>query len=194
MKLCITSSGPNIDDTVDPRFGRCQYFIILNTDTMQFESFDNSAMGASGGAGIQAARFIADQGAEAVLTGNVGPNAYNSLQSLGIKILTGISNSTVKEAADEFKSGKYKEIGSPSVQSHFGMGGGRGRGMGMGTGRGMGRGMGQGMGAGNVSPDPQQDSSSSGENELNMLKDQSKQMQEELAKMQKRIEELSENK
>ena len=79
MKLCITSSGQNLDDTIDPRFGRCQYFIMVDSESMRFEAIQNPAISAGGGAGIQAAQLVANQGAEVVLTGNVGPNAFNTL-------------------------------------------------------------------------------------------------------------------
>ncbi len=187
MKICITSSGPNLDDIVDPRFGRCQYFIILNTDSMQFEAFDNAAIGASGGAGIQSAQFVSDKGMEAVLTGNVGPNAFNTLQATGIKIFTGISGITVEQAVEKFKSGKYQEIDAPSAQSKSGIGGTSG---GMGGGKGMGQGMGRGMGMRNVN---QQQSSSplSKDEELAELKEEFQNMKEGIEKIQKRIDDLT---
>ncbi len=193
MKVCITSSGPNLDDTVDPRFGRCRYFIILDIESMRFEAFDNAAIGASGGAGIQSAQFVGDKGAIAVLTGNVGPNAYNTLQAAGLKIFTGISGISVRQAVEEFKSGKYKEIDSPSVQSKSGMGGtGGGMGGGMGQGRGMGQGIGRGQGVGNIN---QQQSSSplSKAEELTALREEFQSMKQGMEIIQKRIDDLTED-
>lgn len=188
MKVCITSSGPNLDDIVDPRFGRCQYFIILDTESMQFEAFDNAAIGASGGAGIQSAQFVGDKGAGAILTGNVGPNAYNTLQAAGLKIFTGISGISVRQAVEGFKSGKYLEIDSPSVQSKSGIGG---TGRGMGGGMGKGRGMGQGMGNTNQQ---QSSSSLSKDEELAALREQSQKMKGEIENLQKKIDKLLETK
>ncbi|MFH2011639.1 MAG: NifB/NifX family molybdenum-iron cluster-binding protein [Pseudomonadota bacterium] len=123
MKIFITATGQGLDAEVDPRFGRCQYFTIVDPDTMQFESIDNSSIGASGGAGIQAAQFVANKGADVVLTGNAGPNAYNTLQAAGVIVITGVTGK-VREAIEGYKSGKLQPPASgPSVDAHFGMGG-----------------------------------------------------------------------
>lgn len=125
MKVAISASGENLDAEIDPRFGRCQYFIFVETDTMDYETIPNESMMTAGGAGIQAAQFVIDKGAKAVITGNLGPNAYYTLNSGGIKLITGVSGS-VREAIEKFKKGELKEISGPSVRAHFGMGG-RGR-------------------------------------------------------------------
>nr|AEI30574.1 dinitrogenase iron-molybdenum cofactor biosynthesis protein [uncultured microorganism] len=121
MKICITSEGNSLDSKVDPRFGRCQYFIIVDTDTLQFEVVQNSNIEAMGGAGIQSAQLVASKQIKAVLTGNVGPNAFQTLNAAGIDIYTGVSGS-VKEAVGAYKSGKLKKTESPSVGSKFGIG------------------------------------------------------------------------
>ena len=76
MKIAISATGLTLEDEVDPRFGRCQHFIVADTETKEFEALDNSSATAAGGAGISAAQMIAGKGVEAVLTGNCGPNAY----------------------------------------------------------------------------------------------------------------------
>lgn len=119
MKICITSQGGSLDALVDARFGRCQYFIIVDTDTGDFEALDNANKDGMGGVGIQSAQFIAEKGVEAVLTGNVGPNAFSTLQAGEIKVFTGVSG-TVKEAIEKYKSGKLNSTQGPSVDSHFG--------------------------------------------------------------------------
>ena len=91
MKVGITSNGENLDSDIDQRFGRCKYFIIVDTETMDFEALSNENMMASGGAGIQAAQTIANKGVEAVITGNIGPNAFQTLAAAGIKIYTDAS-------------------------------------------------------------------------------------------------------
>ncbi|MFA4916510.1 MAG: NifB/NifX family molybdenum-iron cluster-binding protein [Syntrophales bacterium] len=146
MKICVSASAPGLDAQVDPRFGRCQYFTIVDTDTMEFESVENSNAATMGGAGIQAAQFVANRGVETVLTGNVGPNAYNTLQAAGVKIIGGVSGA-VKKVVEAYKSGKITAppLSGPSVGSHFGTeNSAQFPGQGMSGGRGMGRGGGGG--------------------------------------------------
>jgi predicted Fe-Mo cluster-binding NifX family protein len=120
MKICITSQGKDLDSQVDPRFGRCQYFMLVDTDTMQFEAMDNSSISASGGAGIKAGQFMSEKGVKAVLTGNCGPNAFQTLNAAKIDVITGVSG-TIRQAAEKYKSGELKPDQKPSVDSHFGM-------------------------------------------------------------------------
>jgi len=119
-KICITSQGNNLDSQIDPRFGRCQYFIIVDLETMEFEAIENSNIGATGGAGIQSGQLIASKGAEVVITGNVGPNAFQTLQAAGIKVITGITG-LVKDAIERYKKGEIEGVSGPTVQGHFGM-------------------------------------------------------------------------
>jgi len=127
--VAISAAGPNLDAAVDPRFGRCPYFVIVDTDTMQFEAVPNTSQYAASGAGIQAAQTIASKGAKAVLTGNIGPNAYQALSAAGIQTITGATG-TIKEAVTKYKNGELKETDSPTVGGHSGMGKGRGMGRG----------------------------------------------------------------
>ena len=128
MKICITATANSLDAQIDPRFGRCSYLIIVDSETMQFEAISNMAAGATGGAGIQAAQTIANKGVKLLITGNVGPNAFGALSAAGIEIVTGASG-TVREVVEKFKRGEFKKTREPTVDSHFGMGGkGGGRG------------------------------------------------------------------
>jgi len=120
MKICITSQGDNLDSQVDPRFGRCQYFIIADTDSLEFEAVKNPNIEAMGGAGIQSGQFIAVKKVKAVLTGNVGPNAFQTLQAAGVEVITGVA-CAVKEAIEKYKKGELKSTEGPSVNSKFGM-------------------------------------------------------------------------
>ncbi|PUA34068.1 MAG: dinitrogenase iron-molybdenum cofactor biosynthesis protein [Candidatus Terraquivivens tikiterensis] len=125
MKICVSATADSLDAQVDPRFGRCPYFIIIDLETMQFEVIPNLASGAMGGAGIQAVQTIANKGAKVVITGNVGPNAFQALSAAGIKIVTG-AHGTVREVVEKYKRGELKGTSAPTVGGHFGMGGGRG--------------------------------------------------------------------
>jgi predicted Fe-Mo cluster-binding NifX family protein len=139
MKIAVTASSPNLESNIDPRFGRCQYFICVDPDTLQFEAIENPGAMAGGGAGIATAQAIAGKKVEAVLTGNCGPNAHQVLTAAGIRVITGVSGE-VQEAIQDYQAGKYTASSQPNVIEHFGMGqsmsgsGGKGRGMGHGRG------------------------------------------------------------
>ena len=120
MKIAITSQGDDLNAPVDTRFGRCAYFIIIDPKTESFEAVSNPAVDAMGGAGPQAAQTIADKGAEAVITGNVGPNAFQTLRAANIKIYQGASG-VVKEILAKYKAGELKELSEFSVPGHFGL-------------------------------------------------------------------------
>lgn len=120
MKICVTSEGKTLDDRVDPRFGRCRFFIIVDTDTLDSEAVENGSAQFSGGAGIQSGQLMASKGVKAVLTGNVGPNAFQTLTAGGIKIYIGLSGN-VREAVEKYKSGTLRPVENPSVGSKFGM-------------------------------------------------------------------------
>ena len=120
MKICVTSEGSSLDSKIDPRFGRCQYFIIADTDTLGFEAVQNPNIESMGGAGIQSAQLVALKEVKAVVTGNVGPNAFQTLQAAGIEIFIGASG-TVREAIEKYKKGELKSTLGPSVGSKSGM-------------------------------------------------------------------------
>jgi predicted Fe-Mo cluster-binding NifX family protein len=138
MKIAISAAGPTLDAETDPRFGRCQYFVVVDPDTMEFETVDNAAGGSAGGAGVSAAQMIAGKGVGVVLTGNCGPNAYQVLSPAGIQVITGVTGK-VREAVAGYRLGTYSAAKQANVPDHFGMGGGPGAGGGRGGGRGMGR-------------------------------------------------------
>jgi len=131
MKVCVSAVANSLDAQVDPRFGRCPYLVIVDSETMQFEAIPNVASGAMGGAGIQAAQTIASRGVKVLITGNVGPNAFQALAAAGVKIVVGAFG-TVRQVVEKYKRGELKETNAPTVGGHFGMGMGRGRGMGRG--------------------------------------------------------------
>ena len=129
MKIAVSSSGRDLNCQIDPRFGRCQYFIFIDPETMEFEALDNEGLTASGGAGVQAAQMVAQKGANTLITGNLGPNAASALSASGIKAYL-VPGGTVKEVIEGYKTGSLREASGSTVPPHFGMGGGRGMGRG----------------------------------------------------------------
>ena len=120
MKIAVTSTGKTLDSQVDQRFGRAAYFVVVDSETMEFSVIENENVAAAGGAGISSGKTVIDAGAEAVLTGNCGPNAERTLSTAGIKLYTGATG-TVAEAVELFKDGKLTEAAGPNVQEHFGV-------------------------------------------------------------------------
>ena len=177
MKIAITAVGSNLDAEVDPRFGRCRYFIIADPETMKFKAVDNSSAMSAGGAGISAAQAIADTGVEAVLTGNCGPNAYQVLSPAGIQVITGVSGK-VRDVIKGYRSGKFQTTTQANVPDHFGIKGAMDKGMGRGKGFGM---------SSPASPEPQPENT---KQELELLKTQSQAMGQQLNDIQRRIDEL----
>jgi predicted Fe-Mo cluster-binding NifX family protein len=109
-----------LSSQVDPRFGRCPYFIVVDTDTSEFECIENTNAGGMGGVGIQAGQFMSEKGVKAVLTGNVGPNAFRTLQAAEIGVVTGVSGK-VEDVLEKFKKGELKTSEGSNVDSKFGM-------------------------------------------------------------------------
>jgi predicted Fe-Mo cluster-binding NifX family protein len=145
MKIAVSATAPHLDADLDPRFGRCLYLLIIDTETMGFEAVENPAMSAPGGAGIRAAQTVAETGVTAVVTGNCGPNAYEALSAAGIEVAVGASGS-VRQAVEAYQQGRLQSMGGPSASPGYGAGdawppavGGRGGSSGPG-GRGAGRG------------------------------------------------------
>jgi len=128
MKIVVTSSGAGgstalaqvLAAQAHPNFGRCPTFLFIDTETMQFEAVENPAL-ASGGAGIQAAQFVIEREAQAVVTGNVGPNAFQVFQAAGIPVYL-FGSGTVQEAVEAFKAGRLSAAGDASRPAHAWMG------------------------------------------------------------------------
>ena len=119
MIIVVTSQGTSLESQVDPRFGRTKHFVLVDTDTSEFSAHDNTQnLNAAQGAGIQAAQSVARLGAEAVLTGHVGPKAFTTLQAANIAIYTGVFG-TVKEAIEQFNSGKLAPTEKADVEGHW---------------------------------------------------------------------------
>jgi len=148
MKICVTATASGIDAPMDPRFGRCPFFVVVDLASMTGQSIANSNINATSGAGIQAASEVAKLGASALITGNLGPNAMKTLRAANIDVYQHQGGGSVRDVAEKFRRGELSKIDEPTVSAHSGMGQGRGQGRGQGAGRGGGRGRGQSQGAG----------------------------------------------
>jgi len=219
MKIAITATEPTLDADLDPRFGRCPFFLVVDPDTLAFEALENPNVSLGQGAGIQAAQFVAQQGVGAMLTGNCGPNAHQALAAAGVDVIVGCAG-PVRNVVEQFKSGQLQSTSGPNVAGHTGTAGpptppsatpGAGGGQGTGRGRGMGgggRGQGRGRGtesrttggqkpARGIAPGPavQQrgtppEENSAKQDELNLLREQAELMAREMQQIQDRIQQL----
>jgi len=215
MKVAVSSSGRDLDAQIDPRFGRCAYFVIVETDDMSFEVFDNENIALGGGAGIQSGQFVASKGAKTIITGNAGPNAVRTLSAAGVEVIVG-QEGTVRKAIEDYKKRKLKSTTEANVADHYGMGnnsaqdpgvgapprqgglgtgGGMGRCGGMGRGRGMGMGRGRGMGAGMpasgpVSSNQPESAPLSKGGALKSLKDQANDLRKQIENIESSIKDL----
>jgi len=122
MKIAVSSTGSNLDAPASPIFGRCPMYLMVDSETLAYEAVENPAMSAGGGAGIQAAQFVVAQGAKAVLTGNVGPNAFEVFRAAGVSVFLA-GTGTVREAVQAFRDGTLPQAGGASASAHAGMGG-----------------------------------------------------------------------
>ncbi len=161
MKIAISSSGKTLDSALDPRFGRCAYFLIIDPADMHVEVLDNQSTAQGSGAGIQAAQSLAGKNVSAVITGHVGPNAVQTLAAAGIDIFAEQGGS-IAEVVNRYNIGALKPTSQSTDSVHSGIDGGaepairRGqlqtregsRRMRQAGGRGMGRGGGRGIGRG----------------------------------------------
>lgn len=119
MKVAISAKGKGLDDEIDPRFGRAAYFIIVDPETVQFKALNNTQnINAMQGAGIQAARAIAEEGANVLITGHCGPKAFVTLKAARIDVAVNVTG-TVREAVEKFKRGEISYAASPNVEGHW---------------------------------------------------------------------------
>jgi predicted Fe-Mo cluster-binding NifX family protein len=119
MLVAVTAKGTRLSDEVDPRFGRAPYILIVDTETKQYEALDNSEnVNAFKGAGIQAATMVADKGAEVLLTGYCGPNAFRTVQAAGVKVVNDVTG-TVEQAVETFLSGNVQYSENANVEGHW---------------------------------------------------------------------------
>jgi predicted Fe-Mo cluster-binding NifX family protein len=119
MKIAITATGQELTSSVDPRFGRAKYFILVDTESGGAVAHDNAQnLNAAQGAGIQSGETVVRLGATVLITGNVGPKAFRILNAAGVKVyLSGPT--TVAEALRQFKAGDLKDAPAATVEGHW---------------------------------------------------------------------------
>jgi len=142
MKICITSTGKNLEAQISPRFGRCPYFLVVDTENKEVKAIKNSSVQASRGAGVAAVQTVADADCKVLITGNVGPNAFYALEASGIEVFTGAFNMTGKEALRAYNDGDLDKADSATSRGGLGRGpapSGAGRGSGGADGKGRGQ-------------------------------------------------------
>ena len=119
MKIAVSSQGTDLDSQIDPRFGRAAYLLIIDTVSSGIEVIDNAEnLNAFKGAGIQAAAMVSDSGAEVLLTGFCGPNAFKTLQTAGVKVANDVTG-TVREAVNAFSEGKFSFADDANVEGQW---------------------------------------------------------------------------
>jgi len=119
MKIIVTAQGSELSSQVDLRFGRSKFLLLVDTENDSCQAHDNIMnVDALQGAGIQTGQRIANLGAEAVITGNVGPNAFKTLSAAGVKIFLAQEQS-VADAVEAFKAGKLKQVDQANVEGHW---------------------------------------------------------------------------
>ena len=117
MKVAITSQGKEMNSEVDPRFGRARYFIVVETETDHVVHDNSPNLNAAHGAGTQSAQAVVGLGAEAVVTGNIGPKAYAALEAAGVKVYVGAAGS-VAEALQKFRDNQLQCASEATAEGH----------------------------------------------------------------------------
>ena len=119
MKIAVTSQGPDLDSEVDPRFGRAAYIVFVDSETFASEAVDNSENArALKGAGIQAASMVSERGADVLLTGHCGPNAYKALKAGKVDVANNAAG-TVRDAVEAYNAGKMPLAQDADVEGHW---------------------------------------------------------------------------
>lgn len=119
MKIAVTSNGKDLTAEVDPRFGRAEFFLVVDTETLEFEVVENTQnLNLPQGAGIQAGKTLVNTGAKVIITGNCGPKAFQVLEAGGVKIVSG-SGGTVMNAILDFKNGNVEYSENANVEGHW---------------------------------------------------------------------------
>jgi predicted Fe-Mo cluster-binding NifX family protein len=119
MKICVTSVGRDTTCLVDPRFGRAAHFLLIDTETDAVHCLDEVTATAQG-AGVMVAQSVIDSGASAVVTGQIGPRAYDVLAAAGIDVFLATS-ATVGGAIQDLHAGRLEKLRGPTAPRHAGL-------------------------------------------------------------------------
>lgn len=119
MRVVVSSDSADLSVPVSANFGRCATYLFVDVDTLEFQALANPAANSGGGAGIQAAQLVIEHGAQAVLTGNVGPNAFQVFDAAGVPVFL-VSQMTIGEAVEAYKSGRLEPAPGATVSAHAG--------------------------------------------------------------------------
>jgi len=175
MKVAVSASRGDINAPVDPRFGRCPYYVFIDTETNAAAIKQNESAMAGGGAGIQAAQSVVQQDVKAVITGNMGPNAFQVFDAAGVAVYTA-NNMTVSQVVEALKAGNLTQVGSPTGPAHAGMD----------------RGMGMSAGGSTPSPTPPPTTAPpSPQDELSALKQEVSDLRKSVATLLEKVDELT---
>ena len=120
MKIILSTTSAGLDANLDPRFGRCGFFLVLDPQTRLWESLPNPALHSGGGAGVQAAQLAANQQAQAVVSGEFGPNAYDALSAAGIEMYKYGALGSVQEVIEGYLAGTLESVQGPGNAGHHG--------------------------------------------------------------------------
>jgi predicted Fe-Mo cluster-binding NifX family protein len=115
MKIAVSAAGPELDSQVDPRFGRCPWFVIAEAQGEGFEALRNPGLEAAQGAGIAAAQLVADRGAGCVITGHCGPKAWRALEAAKVVVIGEAGGLSVRQALERYRSGGFQPLEGPTA-------------------------------------------------------------------------------
>ena len=110
MKIAISAAGNNLGARVDGRFGRCSWFLFVDVESMQYEAEENRNADAVSGAGTACAQLVLEKEIDAVISGKVGPNAYEALKQGGVKIFITPQDMSVKDAIDKYRKNELNQM------------------------------------------------------------------------------------
>lgn len=119
MKVAVASQGPSLNGRVTPRFGRAPYFLIVDTASGAFTVRDNSGnLSTAHTAGMQAAGAIVSLDVAAVITGNIGPKAFATLEAGNVAVYT-VTSGTVGDAIEKLKARQLQSATRAETEEHW---------------------------------------------------------------------------
>ncbi|AQS58740.1 NifB/NifX family molybdenum-iron cluster-binding protein [Desulforamulus ferrireducens] len=117
MRVAVSASGQTLSEQLNPRLGRCEYFVIVDDVTNDTIAVENTGRLSTGAAGIATANLLNNHQVDVVITGKVGPNAFTALQAAGIKVYSS-TGGTIEDVLKKYRQGNLSEAGGPNVGLH----------------------------------------------------------------------------